>query len=153
MTPRPVVNVLDVELEPGPDTPPGYRIRGRQIGPPLEARRLGATIYGLEPDESVCPYHYEYGNEEWLVVLEGRPTLRQPDGEQLLDPGDIVAFPDGPEGAHKVTNRTDATVRIVMLSTMHEPSIAVFADTGKVVLKPLRKVFREVDSVGYWDGE
>jgi hypothetical protein len=40
-----------------------------------------------------------------------------------------------------------------MLSTMHEPAIAVFADTGKLVLKPLRKVFREADAVGYWDGE
>jgi uncharacterized cupin superfamily protein len=91
-----VVDVPDVALEPGPDTPPGYRIHGRQVGPLLEARRLGATIYELESDESVCPYHYEYGNEEWLEVLEGRPTLRQPDGEALLDRGDVVAFPDGP---------------------------------------------------------
>lgn len=153
MTPRPVVSVLDVELEPGPDTPPGYRIRGRQLGPLLDARMLGATIYELDRGESVCPYHYEYGNEEWLLVVEGRPTLRQPDREHVLEPGDVVGFPEGPEGGHKVTNRTDGTVRILMLSTMHETSIAVFADSGKVILKPLREVFREADAIGYWDGE
>jgi uncharacterized cupin superfamily protein len=153
MTPRPVVNAFDMELEPGPDTPPGYRTRGRQIGPLLEARTLGATIYELDPGESVCPYHYEYGNEEWLLVLEGRPTLRQSDAEHTLEPGDIVGFLDGPEGAHKVTNRSEAVVRILMLSTLNEPSIAVFADSGKVLLKPLRRIFREADAVGYWDGE
>jgi uncharacterized cupin superfamily protein len=153
VTPRLVVNGLDVELEPGTDTPPGYRIRGARIGPLLGAQMLGATIYELDPGESVCPYHYEYGNEEWLLVLAGRPTLRQPDGEQVLEPGDVVAFPDGPEGGHKVTNRTDATVRILMLSTMNETSIAVFADSGKVVLKPLRQIFRQADAIDYWDGE
>jgi uncharacterized cupin superfamily protein len=153
MTPRPVVNSFDVALEPGPNTPPGYQIRGRQIAPLLDARMLGATIYELEPEQSVCPYHHDYGNEEWLVVLEGRPTLRHPNGEQPLDPGDVVAFPDGPAGGHKVTNRTATAVRIMMLSTMHQPSITVFADSGKVVLKPLRKVFRESDAIGYWDGE
>jgi uncharacterized cupin superfamily protein len=65
----------------------------------------------------------------------------------------VACFPDGPEGGHKVTNRTDAGVRILMLSTMNEPSITVFADSDKVVLKPLRKVFRSVDTVDYWDGE
>jgi uncharacterized cupin superfamily protein len=114
---------------------------------------LGATIYELEPGQSVCPYHYEHGNEEWLLVLEGRPTLRQPHGEDVVEPGDVVAFPEGPAGGHKVTNRSDARVRVLMLSTKSETSIAVFADSGKVILKPVRQVFRQADAVGYWDGE
>ena len=153
MTSRPVINVLDAALEPGPDAPRGYRVRGTQVGPMLGALMLGASIYELDPGESVAPYHCEYGNEEWLLVLTGRPTLSRRDGERVLEPGDIMAFPDGPAGAHKVTNHTSTTVRIAMLSTMDEPAITVFEDSGKLVLKPLRKVFRDADAIGYWDGE
>ena len=30
----------------------------------------------------LCPYHYEYGEEEWLLVVEGRPTVRTPEGTE-----------------------------------------------------------------------
>ena len=50
--------------------------------------------------------------EEWLLVLAGTPTLRDPDGEHELEPGDLVCFPEGPEGAHKVTNRARGAARI-----------------------------------------
>ena len=57
------------------------------------------------------------GPEEWLLVVAGRPTLRTPEGERQLEPGDVVAFPQGPAGAHKVANATDETVRVVILSS------------------------------------
>ena len=41
----------------------------------------------------MCPYHAHFGNEELLVVLGGRPTLRTERGEQLLAPGDVAAVP------------------------------------------------------------
>ena len=56
---------------------------------------MGATVYELQEGQSVCPYHYEYGCEEWAIVLRGRPTLRHPDGEDVLEPGDVVCFPEG----------------------------------------------------------
>ena len=56
-------------------------------------------MYDLDPGESVCPYHYEHPEEEWLLVLAGRPTLRDPDGEHELAEGDLVCFLEGPDGA------------------------------------------------------
>ncbi len=56
------------------------------------------SVYELAESQSICPYHYEYPEEEWLIVLEGRPTLRHPDGETVLAPGDTVCFPSGPDG-------------------------------------------------------
>ena len=35
-------------------------------------------------------------------MLDGTPTLRDPDGERVLRRGDVVCFPTGPEGAHQV---------------------------------------------------
>ena len=60
-------------------------------------------MYELEPGTSTWPYQYECVEEEWLPCSTGTPTLREPDGEHELEPGDLVCFPPGPEGAHKVT--------------------------------------------------
>ena len=124
-----------------------------RVGPLIGASALGATVYDLNEGESVCPYHYEYGNEEWLLVLDGHPLLRHPEGETELGPGDVVCFPEGPEGAHKVMNRRPETARIAMFSTMHEPFIGIHVDSNKICVWPPGKFFRLGDAVDYWEGE
>jgi uncharacterized cupin superfamily protein len=148
-----LVNLYDVVAETDPGDRPGYRARMARFGPTIGAEQLGGSVYELDPGESVCPYHYEYPEEEWLLVLEGRPTLRDPDGEHELEPGDLVCFLEGPDGAHKVTNRSDAAVRILMVSTKTEPSVAVYPDSGKLGVWPPGKLFRLEDAVDYWVGE
>ena len=59
-------------------------------------RRPGTSVYELPPGQQICPYHYEYPEEEWLIVLQGRPTLRTPEGTETLEPWDVVFFPTGP---------------------------------------------------------
>ncbi len=147
------VNFFELVAEGDPDDPEGYRRRMVRVGPLLGAAMLGASIYELDPGQSICPYHYEHGNEEWLLVLDGRPTLRHPGGEDELESWDVLCFPEGPEGAHKVTNRGEAPVRIVMISTKHEPAVAVYPDSGKLGVWPPGKLFRLADEVEYWDGE
>jgi uncharacterized cupin superfamily protein len=125
-------NLYTGELERERTEPPGWRWRATAVGERLGASLIGATLYELEPGESSFPYHYEYGCEEWLLVVSGRPTLRDPDGEHELEPGDVVCFPEGPAGAHLVRNETDAAVRLLMLSTKGRPAVAVYPDSGKV---------------------
>jgi uncharacterized cupin superfamily protein len=149
------LNLYDVALE-GDPAPAGYRCRMTSFGASIGAARLGGSVYELDPGESVCPYHYEGVEEEWLLVLTGAPTLRDPEGEHQLAEGDVVCFPVGPDGAHKVTNRSAAVVRILMLSTMpaNELSISVYPDSDKVGVWPWPgKRLRLSDSVEYWDGE
>jgi uncharacterized cupin superfamily protein len=154
-------NLFEAVVPPqAPDArPEGFRRERLQIGPILGAARIGATLYELPPGERICPYHYEYNNEEWLVVIEGRPTLRTPNGEQELRPGDVVAFREGPDGAHGASNSTDERVRILMLSTKRKPAVAVYPDSDKLAIWRLENgegdeiiVGRSV-GVGYWDGE
>ena len=89
---------------------------------------------------------------------EERPGyVRHPGGEDELEPGDLVGFPEGPAGAHKVTNRTDETVRIMILSTKGGPGVAVYPDSDKVGVFTEDgaddvMVRRESD-VDYWDRE
>ena len=148
------VNLFEVEPEGDETDPPGYRSRGVRVGPMIGGSALGATVYDLDPGESVCPYHYEHGNEEWLIVLTGKPTLRDDENEEYeLKEWDTVVFPEGPEGAHKVTNRTDEPVRIAIVSTKNDPAIAIYPDSDKIGFWPPGKLFRLGDAVDYWDGE
>jgi uncharacterized cupin superfamily protein len=150
-------NVFEVELAKDPDDAEGYHVSYARVGPLIGASALGLSVYGLTPGQSICPYHYEYPDEEWLIVLEGRPTLRHPEGEDELEPWDAVCFPPGPRGAHKVTNRTDETVRVAMLSTKAKTAMSVYPDSNKVGVwsgdGEVSQLFRRGDAVDYFDGE
>ncbi len=104
------------QLPRSPLAPPeGHRVlnlftdAGR-LGDALGATMWGATVSVLEPGEA-SRYHWHYGEEEWLVVLEGAPTLRTPDAERMLRPWDTAVFPRGEAGAHQLRNDTDRPVR------------------------------------------
>ena len=151
--------MLSVELQRDDDDPRGYEAGYARLGPLLGSRDLGGSVYELDPGNSNCPYHYEHGNEEWLLVLSGTLTIRHPDGEAALGPGDLVVFPEGPGGAHKCTNKGTEPTRFVIFSTKVDPSMAVYPDSDKIGAWPgpggaEDKVLVRRDSVvDYWDGE
>jgi uncharacterized cupin superfamily protein len=137
--------------------PEGFRGRFARIGQLLGGTRIGATLYELAPGERICPYHYEYNNEEWLLVVDGEPTLRTPAGKRELRAGDVVVFPEGPSGAHDVANATSERVRVVMLSTKNRPDVTVYPDSDKIGVWPGNDddsiIVRRSSGVDYWNGE
>ncbi len=151
------VNVASPKFTYDPEDAEGFRAGTFRCGPDVGASRLGATVYELPPGEAVCPYHYEYSEEEWLLVLEGRPTVRHAEGSEQLSPWDVVCFPVGPEGAHGVRNETDETVRVLMFSEVEYPAVTVYPDSDKIgVYTPGRRdnvIVRRSSSVDYYDGE
>lgn len=147
------VNLFTVDLALDADDPEGYHTSYARVGPLVGGVALGLSVYELPPGQSICPYHYETGEEEWLIVLVGTPTLRSPEGETGLRPWDTVFFPAGEEGAHKVTNGTAEPVRVAMWSNRVSPSTSIYPDSQKVGAWPPGKLFRLADAVDYWDGE
>ena len=127
-----IVNVEELEYEFEPEDPEGFRAGMKRLGRLVGAQRTGMSLYELPPGQAICPYHYEYGEEEWLVVLEGEPTLRLPQGTRRLRPWDVCAFPVGPDGAHGVRNETDAVVRVLMFSEVRVPAATVYPDSDKI---------------------
>src|ERR671939_1676099 len=110
----------------------GWRIKDAWVGAHIDAELIGASMYEVEPGDKQGPFHTHHANEEWVIVLRGEPTLRTPEGEQVLSAGDVVCFRRGKEGAHQIVNRTDAPARVVMLSSLIRPDIVEYLDTGKV---------------------
>lgn len=142
------------ETEPtgGPD---GFAGRAAVIGRAIGARHLAGQLVVMEPGERPYPYHWEAGQEEWLLVLEGAPGVRTPEGEQVLRAGDVVCFPAGPGGAHAVSNPGDATARLIIFSDRRSPNVVVYPDSRKVGVRAagVRHSFPEASAVDYWDGE
>jgi uncharacterized cupin superfamily protein len=137
------------------DEPAGYGAPYARVGRALGAEHLAGTLVVLHDGQAICPYHYEVPQEEWLLVLEGRPLVRTPAGEEALAPGDLICFPRGPEGAHKVANARPEPARVLIVSDRAECAAAVYEDSDKVgVFAPeLRMLFRRSDQRDYWDGE
>jgi len=146
------------------ESQPGYARRRMRLGRRLGGELLGASVYELPPGQGTFPYHLHWANEELLVVLDGTPTLRTPGGERELAVGDAALFRRGPEGAHKVVNRSDRPARVLVVSTMIHPEIGEYPDSGKVGLfagaAPGAPVpegglegFYRLEEVGYFEGE
>jgi uncharacterized cupin superfamily protein len=126
------INADELEFEFDQEDPEGYRSGMKRFGARVGAKATGVSIYELPPGQAICPYHYEYAEEEWLIVLEGSPTLRTPDGTQELRPNDVAFFETGPTGAHKVMNETGETVRVMMFSDVRHPAATVYPDSDKI---------------------
>src|SRR5256714_6879265 len=108
----------------------GWRVKGALVGQRIGGRLIGATMSEVEPGDKLWPYHTHHLNEEWVIVLRGEPTLRTPEGEQVLKEG---------------------------LSSMVGPDIIEYLDTGKVyatsVADELIMLARPGPTVEYWEGE
>src|SRR4051794_27126564 len=131
MSPMRTFNVFEASFEYDASDPEGYKAGMARFGPTLGAQRLGATVYEIPPGQSLCPYHYET-EEEWLMVLGGELTVRHPEGEDVLSPGDVTAFTVGPQGAHKTTNNGSETVRLMMWSNVDPSGFCVYPDSEKL---------------------
>ena len=134
---------------------PGYCRRSAKVGEKIGASRIGAGVYELEPGSKSFPYHLHHANEEWLVVLRGRPTVRTPEGERELREGDTVCFPRGADGAHQIANRSAEPARVLLISTKIAPDVAEYPDSGKVGVwgTGLRYLLRSDAGAEYWEGE
>jgi uncharacterized cupin superfamily protein len=142
------VNILSVQLDEPLDEA-GFHHVAASLAPRLGAQRIGASVYQAEAGSPIWPYHYHHGIEEWLYVIAGAPALREPAGERILTPGDLVCFPSGHLGAHTLSGPG----RFVIFATGHhvEPYLSVYPDSDKISV-PGGIVVRS-GAVGYWHGE
>jgi uncharacterized cupin superfamily protein len=156
-----VAGIFEPEFDPAEERP-GFTYRRARLGWQAGAERLGASLYELPPGNAAFPYHWHAANEELLIVLSGRPSLRSPSGWRELGEGEVVAFAAGEDGAHQIVNRGKDKATFVVVSTMIAPEVTHYPDTGKVgALERApgasgvggQRFFRPDDLADYWEGE
>ncbi len=150
------MNVFDEEWDETPyPTPSGWEQRTKALVP--RGHALGIRLYELPPGQTQVLYHFHHGNEEAVVVLRGQPSVRTPAGERVLEPGEVVFFPSGPDGAHQLFNAGDEPARYLIAANHASPEVVEYPDSGKVLalskLGPLWSMHRRDDAVDYFDGE
>jgi uncharacterized cupin superfamily protein len=152
-------NINNPEFEKD-ERPPGFGSRRARIGYELGTELIGASLWEVPPGEAAYPYHYHYADEELVIVLSGRPTLRTPAGERELEEGDALRFGLGEDGAHQILNKSEDTVTVLAVSSHGRPDVVVYPDSDKIGVGErlpqgggLRAFFRRGDAVDYFDAE
>src|SRR3954447_26826203 len=119
-----MVNIESAKFDE-PRDQAGFIARRARLGRQSGAEKLGLSLWEVDPGEAAYPYHAHLTEEEIVVVLEGRPSLRTPDGWREVEQGEVLCFLPGPEGAHQLVNRTDSTIRFLAASTSGTPDIVL----------------------------
>jgi uncharacterized cupin superfamily protein len=154
-------NIFDPDFDADQERE-GFSYRRAKIGWQAGAEMLGASLYEIPPGQATFPYHTHTANEEMLIVLEGRPSLRTREGWRTLERGEVVAFRTGEQGAHQVANFSDQTARVLVLSTMIAPDVNLYPDTNRLMAatrapgakgEGFQEAYRRDDATEYWEGE
>jgi uncharacterized cupin superfamily protein len=119
-----------LEDEPWDEVDDEGRRRGRWFGHVFETDMLGASLIELLPGAPGGPLHMHYGVEEMFFVLSGTPTVRTPEGEETLQPGDVVYFPEGRDGLHDFSNPAGQLARVIGVSTKRFPDVVAYPERG-----------------------
>lgn len=149
------INLDELTYESGDGHVP-YRAAAGEIGFVLGARKLGYRAARLEPGDAFCPEHWHIVEEEAFVVWQGTPTLRTPGGTFELRRGDVVAFPVGRVGSHRLHNDGAETAIVLMFSNTGGGAEACFYPDSRKVLVELgddRTIVRTEPELDYYDGE
>ena len=134
----------------------GYEYFRRKFSPVAGAKNSLVSVYEIPPHKSAYPYHFHHNNEETFYILSGEGVLRTPDGERKVTAGELLFFPTGPAGAHKLTNSSD-TENLVYIDfdVVHEVDITIYPDSDKIGVwgMGINQLYTQSEAVDYYDGE
>ena len=119
------------------DDPAGFRSGMHRFGKQVGAEQTGTSLYDLPPGQALCPYHYEYAEEEWLLVVSGRPTVRDPDGAHELSP------------TTSCSSSADPPARTRSATT---PTSRRACSCGRRSCTPAATVYPDSDKIAIWTG-
>ena len=134
----------------------GYEYRRRKFVPFGGSKNSLVSVYEVPPGKAAYPYHFHHNNEETFYIISGEGLLRTPEGERKVGPGELLFFPTGPEGAHKLTNTSENEPLVYIdFDVVHQVDITVYPDSGKLGIwgMGVNKVFPEGQAVDYYQGE
>ncbi|MHA7820154.1 MAG: cupin domain-containing protein [Erythrobacter sp.] len=80
----------------------------RRLAPAAGMGKLRASHVVLQPRAWSSQRHWHRDIDELLVMVAGEAVLVDDFGEQVIRPGDLVAWPAGVRNGHHLQNRSDA---------------------------------------------
>ena len=107
----------------------------RRVAPAAGLEDFGLSHVRLEPGGISSQRHWHEGEDEVVIMLAGEAVLIEDDGETLMRPGDIAAFPKGVANGHHLVNRSDRECLFVAIGKVattdcHYPDIDMHLDSA-----------------------
>ena len=134
----------------------GYEYFRRKFVPYGTANNTHVCVYEVPPGKAAYPYHFHYKTEETFYIVSGTGTLRTPEGERQVRAGELLFFPAGSNGAHKLTNASDTEMLVYLdFDAVHELDAAVYPDSDKIGIwgMGINQIFPKAADVDYYEGE
>lgn len=114
-------------------------------------------FYEVMPLSSTFPKHYHSYNTECFYIIKGEGIIETDDEEVKVKTGDVIVFPRGKKGTHKLTNISKSdTLLYIDFDTTNSPDIIHYVDSNKIGIiehNISSTFYRENDNVDYYDGE
>jgi uncharacterized cupin superfamily protein len=128
------VLALDVPPRIAPSLYPesfASRVEGRekrQLGDFFGLTNFGINLTRLKPNAISALRHAHSKQDEFMYILQGRPTLQTDDGRIQLSPGMCVGFPAGTGNANNLVNETAEDVLYLEIGDRTPGDEAVYPD-------------------------
>lgn len=135
--------------------PPPYAnsVDGRvkhPLGELFGLRNFGVNYTRLAPGAASALRHAHTLQDEFVLVLEGAPSLETDAGEQILEPGMCVGFPAGTGDGHRIVNRASVAAVILEVGDRTPGDAASYPDADlRAETTPTGWIFRHKDGTPY----
>ena len=148
----PKINPKDVRVTTGTNYPVKYNepCKSRLVRRLSEAGHLtqfGAFHVTLPPRAWASQRHHHSGEDEFIYILTGRPTLIDENGETPLSSGDSCAHAAGDNNAHHLVNNTDEDVTFIVVGSRRpEEDSVIYPDVDLDLPAngtPLRQIYHK----------
>ena len=134
----------------------GYEYFRRRFVSFGQAKNTLVSVYEIPPGKSAYPYHFHHNNEETFYIISGEGVLKTPEGERKVSAGELIFFPTGEQGAHKLTNCSE-TEKLVYIDfdVVHDVDITQYPDSGKIGIwgMGINELYHRKANVDYYEGE
>ena len=124
---------------------------------PKAGNQCTIAIMEIPPGKAAFPCHYHIGITEVFYIISGEGNLETPEGEKKIASGDVIVFPPGEGGCHKIWNcSATESLRYIDFDTTTMSDVIFYPQSDKIgmVLNGTpHSFFKGTDAVDYYDGE
>lgn len=92
--------------------------------------QFGVNRVELPPGAWSTQRHWHKKNDEAVIVISGELVLVTDEGEEVLQPGDCVAFKAGVQNAHHMQNRGEEPAIYYDIGGRDSWDVSIFPDIG-----------------------
>ena len=125
---------------------------------PREGNQCTVAIMEIPPLKTSFPYHYHIAVTEVFYIISGEGAVITPEGERKVSSGDVIVFPPGKAGAHKIINTSQSEpLRYIDFDTTAQADVSFYPNSQKIGMilngKTSKDYFKEDKAVDYYEGE